>query len=105
MANTDVFSGRMAMPVFSGGAADRPARRTSVGGSLLRLVFFGALLAGAGYGGLQYMKWHRTPTWDRNEIAVTDARSDARSSGDQSTANDHLPSSLPEIRVKDRNEP
>lgn len=97
MAHTDVFLQRPSMPLFDVGqiVADRPVRKASAAGSFLRFVLFAALLAVAGYGGLQWWKWHHTPSWVQEEAT----------SDESSTANDHLPASLPEIRVKDRGEP
>ena len=97
MAHTDVFQQRPSIPLFDVGrvVADRPVRKGSAMGSALRVVLLAALLGVAGYGGLQWWKWHHAPSWVQ----------DAAGSDESSTANDHLPASLPEIRVKDRGEP
>ena len=96
MAHTEVFSNRGAIPLFDAGriVVDRSAKKTSFIGSFLRFVLFSALLVGAGYGGLQWWKWRHTPSWAQNGLGE-----------ERSTANDHLPASLPEIRVKGRDEP
>ena len=96
MAHTDTFSSRAAMPLFDAGHAvgSRPVRKASGAGSFFRFVLLAIILSGASYGGLQWWRGHHTP-WPQSAPVIDE----------RSTANDHLPASLPEIRVKDRDEP
>ena len=97
MTHTDVFLQRPSMSLLDVGhvVADRPVRKGSAAGSFLRLMLLVALLAVAGYGGLQWWKWHHAPSWVQDRAGAEES----------STANDHLPANLPEIHVKDRGEP
>ena len=99
MAHVDIFGDRGAMPIFDGAmrpAEMRAARGGSGIGGFFRFVFFAVLLVAAGYGGLQWFKWHQGP--GRFAAAYPAGSND-------STANSHLPANLPVIRVKERDEP
>lgn len=94
MTQTDGFSLRSASPHLDGSfiAGQRQAPRRSAAGGFVKFVFFAAVLVAAGYGGIQWLAHHQPGAWSQ------------LGEGD-SNANSHLPATLPELRVKNRNEP